>query len=220
MLTSRRLVVRLATGLIVFVILDIIFNPVALRRLHDFVAGHSGQGVTQVQLAELAIRSGGAWGQRFMGRAVGYAQIPVAASDFAFAQMVYLFGAIPGAMFLLCFWLLLDEMLCPSAGAADTRNENMVCAMYLLANGALCLLSNVSIIPTVGVPCPFLSRGGTAIATASIAAILPVVLSRRSPGDVVILSRGGRALVLGLRVLSASAILCVLCGLLWVDLSP
>lgn len=134
----------------------------------------------------LAIGSGGWWG-RGLGQSVQkYNYLPEVHGDSVFAVMAEELGFLLTAAFLamLLVWLLRVGRL---AARAPTRFGQLVGGGVMLWVGSQSLLNvggMLSLVPLTGLPLPFVSSGGSALAVTLAATGVLLSLSREQPGAV------------------------------------
>lgn len=116
----------------------------------------------------IAIGSGGVSGKGFMkGTQVHLNFLPEGATDFIFAVYAEEFGLIGNAVLLFCYLLLLGRGLIIAARAVSLFSRLLAGGITLIFFA--CIFVNIGmvsgVLPVVGVPLPFMSYGGTALAT-------------------------------------------------------
>lgn len=152
--------------------------PVVWHMLHDFQrqrvltfldpgADPLGKGF-QINQAMTAIGSGGVTGRGWMDGTQGHLGfIPERSTDFIFSVFAEEFGLVGGIILLLLYALLVMRGLQIAAGATTLFSRllggaiTMIFFTYAFIN--IGMVSGV--VPVVGVPLPFFSYGGTALAT-------------------------------------------------------
>jgi cell division protein FtsW len=134
---------------------------------------------TQVDFSLEAIQSGGFWGKG-IGQGTVKVRVPEVHGDFVFASFVEETGFLG-----VLFYLLLIGVFTAIAFMVAWRNKNRF--IQLLAFGLVTpivvqTLLNIAvvacIIPTTGVPLPFVSSGGTSLLTTLVSAALLVNIAR------------------------------------------
>ncbi|PWW47927.1 rod shape-determining protein RodA [Melaminivora alkalimesophila] len=120
----------------------------------------------------IAIGSGGLWGKGFMAGTQTHLEfIPERTTDFIFAAFSEEFGLVGNLVLIGCFLLLVWRGLAIAA-RADTLFERLMAsavAMIFFAYAFVNMGMVSGILPVVGVPLPFISYGGTAMATLGLA---------------------------------------------------
>jgi rod shape determining protein RodA len=167
--------------------------PVVWHMLHDFQrqrvltfldpgADPMGKGF-QITQAVTAIGSGGVAGRGWMEGTQGHLGfIPERSTDFIFSVFAEEFGLAGAALLLLMYALLIVRGLQISAGAATRFSRllggavTMILFTYVFVN--IGMVSGV--VPVVGVPLPFLSYGGTALATLGLGCGILMAIRRQS----------------------------------------
>ncbi|MYN03943.1 rod shape-determining protein RodA [Pseudoduganella sp. DS3] len=152
--------------------------PLVWHMLHDFQrqrvltfldpgADPMGKGF-QINQAMTAIGSGGMTGRGWMDGTQGHLGfIPERSTDFIFSVFAEEFGLVGGVVLLLMYALLVVRGLQIAAGAPTPFSRllggaiTMIFFTYAFIN--IGMVSGV--VPVVGVPLPFFSYGGTALAT-------------------------------------------------------
>ena len=118
----------------------------------------------QAEEAKKAIEAAGLLGHG-IGHSIIKQSLPVASSDFVFAIIVEETGFIGGLILLglyLVFFLTAFEVI---AGEPDELLRLMGLGLILLIafNVILHVAVNLDLLPTTGVPLPFVSQGGSAL---------------------------------------------------------
>lgn len=167
--------------------------PVVWHMLHDFQrqrvltfldpgADPMGKGF-QITQAVTAIGSGGVTGRGWMDGTQGHLGfIPERSTDFIFSVFAEEFGLAGAALLLLMYALLIVRGLQISAGAATRFSRllggavTMILFTYVFIN--IGMVSGV--VPVVGVPLPFFSYGGTALATLGLGCGILMAIRRQS----------------------------------------
>ena len=120
----------------------------------------------------IAIGSGGVWGKGFMAGTQTHLEfIPERTTDFIFAAFSEEFGLAGNLLLIVCFVLLVWRALAIAAAATTLFSRLMAGAVAMIFfTYAFVNMGMVSgILPVVGVPLPFVSYGGTAMATLGLA---------------------------------------------------
>jgi rod shape determining protein RodA len=129
----------------------------------------------------IAIGSGGVWGKGYMqGTQTHLEFIPERTTDFIFAAYSEEFGLIGVVVLVLIFALLIGRGLVIAMRAPTLFSRLLAGAMALnIFVYAFVNMGMVSgILPVVGVPLPFVSYGGTAMATLGIGLGVLLAISR------------------------------------------
>ncbi len=156
----RYLLLLAALGIGAFILFVNIFP-----HAHARVAGFLGNGHYQVEQARIALGSGGFWGTGLGGGRQKFLFLPQPHTDFIFAVIGEELGflGIAGLTILFCLFLY--------KGLAHARNNENAFARYLgSALVAMIFLYfvihagvSMGILPTTGLPLPFISFGGSAL---------------------------------------------------------
>ncbi len=159
-----------------------------LERLQTFLSPASdpyGAGYNVLQ-SLIAVGNGGMFGQGFgYGTQSQLAFLPVAHTDFIFAGIAEATGLLGSVVVLMLFGFLIGRTLVIARNAPDRFG-------YLLASGiaglwlvqvAVNVAMNLGVAPVTGIPLPFVSHGGTALAANFLALGVVASIARRSrPG--------------------------------------
>ncbi len=167
--------------------------PVVWSLLHDFQrqrvltfldpgADPMGKGF-QITQATIAIGSGGTNGRGWMDGTQGHLGfVPERSTDFIFSVFAEEFGLLGGIALLAMYALLVLRGLQIAAGATTRFSRllggavTMILFTYVFINVGM--VSGV--VPVVGVPLPFFSYGGTALATLGLGCGILMAIRRQS----------------------------------------
>jgi cell division protein FtsW len=107
----------------------------------------------------------GGWTGNGIGRSIIKYSLPAASTDFVFAIVVEEFGFIGGIILLLCYLYLINVTFSVTASEKDEflRLSSLGVILFFTFNVVLHIAVNLGIIPTTGVPLPFISQGGSAL---------------------------------------------------------
>lgn len=167
--------------------------PVVWHMLHDFQrqrvltfldpgADPMGKGFQTTQ-AVTAIGSGGVTGRGWMDGTQGHLGfVPERSTDFIFSVFAEEFGLLGGIALLLMYALLIVRGMRISA-AAPTRFSRLLggAITMIFFTYAFINIGMVSgVVPVVGVPLPFFSYGGTALATLGLGCGILMSIRRHS----------------------------------------
>jgi rod shape determining protein RodA len=157
------------------------------QRVHTFLdpgADPMGKGF-QIAQAQIAIGSGGTTGRGWMGGTQGHLGfIPERSTDMIFSVFAEEFGLLGGMALLAMYTLLVVRGLQITAGAS-TRFSRLLggAVTMILFTYAFINIGMVSgVLPVVGVPLPFFSYGGTALATLGLGCGILMSIRRQSRG--------------------------------------
>ncbi len=136
----------------------------------------------------IAIGSGGLWGKGFMSGTQTHLEfIPERTTDFIFAAFSEEFGLAGNLLLIACYLLLVWRGLAIAA-RADTLFGRLMAAgvsMIFFAYAFVNMGMVSGLLPVVGVPLPFISYGGTAMATLGLAlgVLMSVARAQHQPGE-------------------------------------
>ncbi|MGH9916336.1 MAG: putative lipid II flippase FtsW, partial [Pyrinomonadaceae bacterium] len=145
----------------------LVFVPWRMKRLVMFLdpwADPQGSGYQVVQ-SLIAVGTGGTGGAGFAGGKQKFFFLPFAHSDFIFSVIGEELGLIGAAVVILLFGLLLWRGLRISLRAPDAFGMLLgIGIVTMIVTQALLNISVVlSLVPTKGIPLPFISYGGSSI---------------------------------------------------------
>lgn len=129
-----------------------------------------GKGFHIIQ-SMIAVGSGGLWGKGWgMGTQAQLDFLPERHTDFIFAVLAEEFGLVGVVMLLVVYLLMIARGLNISSGAKDRFGQYLAGSLSLgiFAYAFVNMGMVTGILPVVGVPLPFVSYGGTALAILSI----------------------------------------------------
>jgi cell division protein FtsW len=176
----------LALGVIVALGVLILARPYVLERVKTFVnpSAHSLSSGYQIQQALIAVGSGGVLGRGF-GQSVGkFNYLPEPDGDSIFAVFAEETGFI-GALILLILFVALAARGIVIAGNSTDLFGGLVAlgfSFLLVFQAFINMCAMLGIIPLTGLPLPFISHGGTALAATLLMCgiILNVAAHRKS----------------------------------------
>ena len=148
--------------------------PFRRQRILDFINPWENQTGSSFQIVQslIAVGSGGYGGLGFAQGKQKLFYLPAPHTDFIFAVIAEELGLIGGATVVVLFGLLAWRGFRAARFAPDTFGQLL--AVGLTAMIAVQALFNVSVtlslVPTKGIPLPFISSGGTSIAISLFAA--------------------------------------------------
>ncbi len=150
--------------------LQIIAQPYRIRRLAAFIdpwRTARGAGFQLIQ-SFIALGEGGKWGQGLGAGRQKMFYLPQAHTDFVFAVLIEDFGLVGGLVVLALFSVLVFRGMWIAQAEPDAFASLLGFGMSSLL--ALQVLINISVviglIPTKGLPLPFLSYGGSSLVMA------------------------------------------------------
>lgn len=171
-------------AIIVF-IAALLRSPAKLQRIIAFLRpeGLADTAGYQANQSLIALGSGGLWGKGLGGGICKYGHLPEDTTDFIFAIIGEELGFV-GAMsvillFIIFIWLgILVVMRCRD------RFGQMLAAGIVLAVGIQAAL-NIGVVtvvlPTKGIPLPFVSAGGTSMLLSAVAVGVLLNIAKQSP---------------------------------------
>jgi cell division protein FtsW len=123
-----------------------------------------GEGFQIIQ-SLIAVGTGGVWGKGLMNGVQKLFYLPEPQTDFIYSVISEELGLIGATVVLLCFLVILWRGLRVSLRAPDSFGALL--ALGLTAMVAVQALVNISVVlgllPTKGIPLPFLSFGGSSL---------------------------------------------------------
>lgn len=142
-----------------------LLRPYQAARLHAFLSGGDplSTGWSTLQ-AHIAIASGGLSGASVLPRTLLASFLPARESDLAFASLVEQRGLFAGAAVLVAAAVVVWRLVV-LAGRTRSLQGALIASGLALLTGVEVLINvggNLGVLPLAGVPCPFLSLGGTA----------------------------------------------------------
>ena len=121
-----------------------------------------------VDKAELAIGSGGWIGQGYLkGNLTNYNFIPEQMTDFIFCSMGEQFGWIGTLLIVSLFTILISRLLFLSQRQQSQFGKFFAWCLcsILLVHFVVNIGMNIGLVPTIGIPLPFVSAGGSSMIT-------------------------------------------------------
>ncbi len=156
-------ILTVTTGALTYILI----NPYQLKRLLDFMRSFIGDGPLPYQLKQslIALAQGGVLGQGIGESRQKYLFLPEAHNDFIFAMIGEEYGLLGTAGVLILFLVIIRRGILIAQQAPDAYGRYLAAgitasiASYGLINAGVAL----GVLPTTGIPMPFLSYGGSAI---------------------------------------------------------
>jgi cell division protein FtsW len=148
-------------------LLYIRINPYMLKRLSDHLGAMGGEMHPHLKQSIVALVQGGLLGQGIGGSRQKYLFLPEAHNDFIFAMIGEEYGLIGTVAVLLLFLVIIHRGLTIAQQAPDLPGRYLASgitacyATYALINAGVV----IGLLPTTGIPMPFLSYGGTSLVT-------------------------------------------------------
>ena len=134
----------------------------------------------QINQALLAVSTGGLWGLGFGRSRQKYLFLPEPASDSIFAIAAEELGFVRMVIVLLVFGFIAFRGLRVAASAPDAfgRLIGVGITTWIVIQAFVNMASIMGLIPLTGIPLPFISYGGSALATLLLAAGILLNVSR------------------------------------------
>ena len=173
-LTTTVVVINLAAGLITVYLWTSFLHEYQKARILTFLDPENdrlGTGWNIIQ-SKIAIGSGGATGKGFLqGTQTKYEFLPAAHTDFIFAAIGEEFGFLGALVVLALFFVLISRGLYIGYIAKNRFHSLMAVGLaFLFAFHVFVNIGmTVGVMPVTGLPLPFLSYGGSALMSNSIA---------------------------------------------------
>ena len=145
----------------------ILKNPYQLARIHSFIKQMIDKNMMdwQLQQSMISLALGGFWGQGIGNSRQKYAFLPEAHSDFIYSVIGEEVGLIGTVGVLILFFIIIYRGMKIAQSAPDGYGRLLASGItacigsYALINAAVAL----AILPTTGLPMPFVSYGGSAL---------------------------------------------------------
>ena len=145
--------------------------------------GRDPQGIGyQIRQSQIAVGSGGVFGQGLMNGKQKMKFLPAAHTDFIFAVICEEFGLLGGSVIVLAFGVLLWRGVWIALRAPDrfgfylaTGITAMIVCQAMINLGVV-----LALLPTKGMPLPFISYGGTSMVTCLTASGILLNVSQRA----------------------------------------
>ena len=138
----------------------------------------------QQMKGEIAIGNGGVWGNGIFTENGQFQFVPEVHNDFIFSYIGESLGFIGSVGVLVLLLLLCVSMIRNAKNASDDLGRYICVGVFSMfaAQIAINIGMNLSMFPVIGITLPFLSAGGTSVATLylSIGVILSVHVNSRS----------------------------------------
>ena len=136
----------------------------------------------QIRQSQIAVGSGGVFGQGLMNGKQKMKFLPAAHTDFIFAVICEEFGLLGGSVIVLAFGVLLWRGVWIALRAPDrfgfylaTGITAMIVCQAMMNLGVV-----LALLPTKGMPLPFISYGGTSMVTCLTASGILLNVSQRA----------------------------------------
>ncbi len=167
---QRRYFVIAAAAALVLVIPAVLSEPYRLERVMTFLNPESdplGAGY-QINQSQIAVATGGWVGQGLMAGKQKMDFLPAAHNDFIFAVICEELGFVGGVAVIMAFLVILWRGITVAVRAPDLMGRYLAVGITAMVVGQAMINLGVvlALLPTKGLPLPFISYGGTAVATA------------------------------------------------------
>ena len=175
-----------SVSLIGFISLIILikFSPYRIARLMTFLHPElDPQGIGyHINQAFLAIGSGGFWGRGFGMSIQKFQYLPEVAGDSIFAVIAEELGFILAALLILAFLFLMYRGFKIAQTSPDSFAKILVIGVisWIIIQAFVNIGAMVGLLPLTGVPLPFVSYGGTALAVLLAACGIVINISRKT----------------------------------------
>ena len=145
----------------------VVKEPYRLRRVLAFLnpeADPLGAGY-QVLQSQMAVATGGLFGQGLMAGVQKLFYLPFPHTDFIYAVIAEETGLLGASVILLCFGVIIWRGLRITIAAPDRFGAFLALGLTMMV--AIQALVNMSVVlglvPTKGIPLPFVSSGGSSL---------------------------------------------------------
>ena len=172
-------------GSLAGVLILVITSPNRMARLFSFADGHSdysGSGWQPLH-ALWALAGGGLFGVGLGGSKAKWSWLPAADNDYIFAIIGEELGLI-GALLVLVLYVALAIVMLRAIGRARDRFGKAVIGgilVWIVGQAFVNMAVVMNLLPSLGVPLPLISAGGTALIACLLA--MGVVISIARDGD-------------------------------------
>ncbi len=168
-LKHRYFVIAMAAA-VVLVTLAVWAEPYRMERVMTFLNPESdplGAGY-QINQSQIAVSTGGWVGQGLMAGKQKMDFLPAAHNDFIFAVICEELGFAGGVAVIMAFLVILWRGIIVSVRAPDLMGRYLAAGItaMVVCQAMINLGVVLALLPTKGLPLPFISYGGTAVATA------------------------------------------------------
>lgn len=167
------------------VLILVITSPNRMMRLFSFADGHSDYSGTgwQPLHALWALAGGGLFGVGLGGSKAKWSWLPAADNDYIFAIIGEELGMI-GALLVVSMYVALAIVMIRAIGRARDRFGKAVIGgvfVWIIGQAFVNIAVVMNLLPSLGVPLPLISSGGTALIACLLA--MGVVISIARDGD-------------------------------------
>ena len=167
---KRRYFLIAIAAAVVAVTLAVLAEPYRMERVMSFLNPESdplGAGY-QINQSQIAVATGGWVGQGLMSGRQKMDFLPAAHNDFIFAVICEELGFVGGVAVIMAFLVILWRGIIVAARAPDLMGRYLAAGItaMVVCQAMINLGVVLALLPTKGLPLPFISYGGTAVATA------------------------------------------------------
>ena len=167
---KRRYFVIAMAAAVVLVTFAVWAEPYRMERVMTFLNPESdplGAGY-QINQSQIAVSTGGWVGQGLMAGKQKMDFLPAAHNDFIFAVICEELGFVGGVAVIMAFLVILWRGIIVSVRAPDLMGRYLAAGItaMVVCQAMINLGVVLALLPTKGLPLPFISYGGTAVATA------------------------------------------------------
>lgn len=162
---------------------SIVTSPYRMERIKAFFVADSESSATYHAMQSLiAVSTGGIWGKGLGKGTTKYGHLPEDTTDFIFAIIGEELGFV-GCVFVISLFVLLMLISLMAINRCRERFCKLLAAgivMTICLQAAINIGVVTSVLPTKGIPLPFLSAGGTSLLLTAAAAGLLINIARQS----------------------------------------
>jgi len=162
----------------------VLIEPYRMERVMTFVNPEKdllGAGY-QIHQSQIAVATGGWLGQGLMSGKQKMDFLPAAHNDFIFAVICEELGFLGGAAVVIAFLVILWRGVAIAFRAADPMGRYLATGItaMIVCQAMINLGVVLALLPTKGLPLPFISYGGTAVITALAASGILLNISQQT----------------------------------------
>ncbi len=164
---SKRMMLMTGGGALAVGVLFILFSPHRIERIMTFAnsANATDASSYHIEMAKVAIGSGGLFGRGLGGGVQAFGYLPEALNDSIFAVLGEIFGFAGLLVILALFAVLLKRLIEMIDRLEDTTMKMLVAGVFgwIATHVVVNIGAMTGIFPLTGVTLPFLSFGGTSL---------------------------------------------------------
>ena len=175
----RHLLTPLIVAIPVFYI-AVVTSPTRINRIKNFINAENM--LYQAKQSLIAISTGGMWGKGLGKGVIKYGHLPEDTSDFIFAVIAEELGFVGAVCVLLLFAGLLVVTMLVIIRCKDRFGRMLAAgiAITITLQAAINIGVVTVVLPTKGIPLPFISAGGTSMLLSAMAAGVLINIARQS----------------------------------------